>query len=206
MIDPAVLIAFAGTCFLIEATPGPNMGYLAILSISNGRKAGFSATAGIALGLLIVGLTAAFGLATIISNSPFLYQTLRWAGVLYMLYLAWEGWRGEEETSAGSTRNTHRSVYFKRGLIVNLLNPKAAVFYVAILPSFISADTSILPQATALTVLYVVIATFIHASVVVLASTLRPFLENPRYNMIARRVLSALLALVAIWFAIDTAG
>lgn len=198
-------MTFAATCFIIESTPGPNMGYLAILSLSNGRRAGFAATIGIALGLLIVGLAAAIGLAALISNSPFLYQILRWGGVGYMLYMAWEGWRGEEETSAGSTKNKTGSIFFKRGLIVNLLNPKAAVFYVAILPSFVTINAPILMQTIILTIIFVSIATFIHLSVVILAGTLRPYLENPRYNMIARRVLSVLLALVALWFAYDTA-
>ena len=198
-------MAFAATCFIIETTPGPNMGYLAILSLSNGRRAGFAATIGIALGLLIVGLAAAMGVAALISGSPFLYQFLRWGGVVYMLYLAWEGWRGEKETSASSTENKTDSVFFKRGLIVNLLNPKAAVFYVAILPSFVMINAPILTQTLILTVIFVTIATFIHASVVILAGSLRPYLENPRYNMMARRILSVLLALVALWFAYDTA-
>ena len=131
---------------------------------------------------------------------------LRWSGVIYMLYLAWDGWRGEKETSATTTKENHNHKFFKRGLIVNLLNPKAAVFYVAILPTFIDINAAISPQAITLTIIYVTIATLIHAGVVTAAGTLRPLLENPRYNMIARRILSALLALVAIWFAIDTAG
>ena len=181
------------------------MGYLAIISLSNGKRAGYAATIGIALGLMIVGIAAAMGLAAIISNSNYLYQLLRWGGVLYMLYLAWEGWKGEKETSAGSTKTNNPSKFFKRGLIVNLLNPKAAVFYVAILPSFINPNSEILPQALSLTVIYVTIASIIHATVVTLANALRPYLENPQYDMMVRRSLSILLGCVAIWFAIDTA-
>ncbi|MGH1457173.1 MAG: LysE family translocator [Alphaproteobacteria bacterium] len=205
MLTFSTILAFMGTCAIIESTPGPNMGYLAILSLSNGRRAGFAATIGIALGLLIVGLAAALGIAAIISSSPVLYQSLRWGGVGYMLYLAWEGWRGEEETSASATKTDTHAKFFKRGLIVNLLNPKAAVFYVAILPSFVEVSTAILPQTIILTLIFVAIATTIHGLVVMLAGSLRPYLENPRYNMIARRVLSILLALVAIWFGFDTA-
>ena len=77
------------------------MAYLAVLSATMGRRAGFAATAGVAFGLLIVGLGAALGLAAVISNSRWLYEALRWGGALYLLWLAWEGWRGEEETSPG---------------------------------------------------------------------------------------------------------
>lgn len=205
MILFTTLLAFCITCAIIELTPGPNMGYLAIISLSNGKRAGYAATVGIALGLMIVGIAAAMGLAAIISNSDYLYQLLRWGGVFYMLYLAWEGWKGEKETSTGSTKTNNPSKFFKRGLIVNLLNPKAAVFYVAILPSFINPNSEILLQALILTVIYVTIASIIHSTVVTLANALRPYLENPQYDMMVRRSLSILLGCVAIWFAIDTA-
>ena len=70
-------LSFLLTCLIIEATPGPNMAYLAVLSATHGRKAGFAATAGIALGLLLVGIAAAFGVASLISNSSLAYQILR---------------------------------------------------------------------------------------------------------------------------------
>ena len=83
------LLAFAATCLVIELAPGPNMAYLAVLSASKGRRAGFAATLGIALGLLIVGLAAALGLTAIIANSRWVYEALRWGGVFYLLWLAW---------------------------------------------------------------------------------------------------------------------
>ena len=78
------------------------MAYLAVLSASKGRRAGFAATLGVALGLLIVGLAAALGLTAIIANSRWVYEALRWGGVFYLLWLAWEGWRRQEKTSPGN--------------------------------------------------------------------------------------------------------
>jgi threonine/homoserine/homoserine lactone efflux protein len=130
-IPLATIGAFAATCLVIELTPGPNMAYLAVLSASYGRRAGFAATLGIALGLLIVGIGASLGLAAAISNSSLLYGLLRWGGVAYMMWLAWDGWRGAGEQTAvvpGAGQDAH---LIWRGLITNLLNPKAAVFYVA---------------------------------------------------------------------------
>ena len=204
MISLAALIGFVLTSLIIESTPGPNMGYLAILSISKGKRAGYAAVAGIALGLLIVGLAAALGLAAIISNSPFLYQALRIGGVVYMLYLAWEGWRGEAAEDFDAKVRRRDGVYFRRGLIVNLLNPKAAVFYIAVLPSFIDMNEVVLQQAVILTFMFVAVASFIHMFIVTLAGSMRPFLENPRYEMIIRRTLALLLAVVAFWFGYKT--
>lgn len=159
----AVYLSFMMTCLIIESTPGPNMAYLAVLSASNGRKAGFAATLGIALGLLVIGVAAALGVATLISNSPLAYQLLRWGGVGYLLWLAWDGWKQEPETSPEKTNTSlQHTKFFKRGLIVNLLNPKAAVFYVAILPGFISTPTAAVSQAVTLTITYVILATTMH--------------------------------------------
>ena len=196
------LLSFTLASFLIELTPGPNMTYLALVAASDGRRVGFATVAGVAIGLGVVGLVAAFGVAEIIQASTLLYETLRWAGVLFLLYLAWEGWTSGTDVVA--TGQAHGR-YFRRGLMTNLLNPKAAVFYVAVLPTFIDAAKPLLPQTLALTAVYVAVATAVHAAIVLLAGTLEPFLNDPRRERIARRVLSALLAAVAIWFGWSTA-
>lgn len=190
---------------MIELTPGPNMAYLAVLSASVGRRAGFAATAGVALGLLIVGLGAALGLAAVIANSRWLYEMLRWGGALYLLWLAWEGWRGEAETSPGKAAAAPRdSRYFLRGLVTNLLNPKAGVFYVAILPTFVDDGRPLLGQTVTLSVVYVAVATLVHGTIVLLADAARPWLEDERRSAIVRRVLSLLLVGIALWLLVTT--
>ena len=205
-MSAATYFSFLLTCFVIELTPGPNMAYLAVLSASDGRKAGFSATLGIALGLLIIGVAAALGVAALIQSSTLAYQTLRWAGIGYLLYLAWDGWREEPENSPAQPPEKHKELkFFRRGLIVNLLNPKAAVFYIAILPGFIVAGVGVTTQALLLTLSYVSIATAIHSIIVLLAGTARVFLEDKKKRLIVRRILSITLTLIALWFAWETA-
>jgi threonine/homoserine/homoserine lactone efflux protein len=197
------LVSFALTSLIIELTPGPNMTYLALVSAQDGRRAGFTTLAGVALGLAIIGVVAAFGVAELVQSSRLLYEGLRWAGVAFLLYLAWEGWTGGTDVVASDSQSRGR--YFMRGLVTNLLNPKAAVFYVAVLPTFIQASRAVLPQTLSLTAIYVLVATIVHAGIVVLAGTLEPFLNDPRRETIARRLPSALLACVAIWFGWSTA-
>ena len=200
------LSAFALTCLVIELTPGPNMAYLAVLSAAQGRRAGFAAVLGIGLGLLIVGLGAALGLAALISNSRFLYEVLRLAGVAYLLWLAWDGWQDANQTSTIRTQDKDAdNAYFQRGLITNLLNPKAALFYVAVLPTFVDQANPVLSQTVILSVVYVAVATIIHATIVVLTGAARPFLENETRRRTVRRILSLALAGIAVWFAISTA-
>jgi threonine/homoserine/homoserine lactone efflux protein len=205
---PPSLLAFALTCAIIEITPGPNMAYLAALSLSRGWRVGGAAVAGVALGLAIYGLVAALGLAAVIERSRLLYEALRWAGVAYLGWLAWEAWSCEQET-APDTAAGHdgelRSAFW-RGLITNLLNPKAAIFYVAMVPTFVSADTDrVVAQTLLLSGLFVLIASSIHLTIVLLASRLHGLLADPARLRVVRRFLALVLAGIAIWFAVSTA-
>jgi threonine/homoserine/homoserine lactone efflux protein len=200
-LAPDAIAAFALTSAVIELTPGPNMAYLAIVAASEGRRPGYAAVAGVAIGLGVVGIAAALGLAAAINASPLLYQTLRWGGVGYLLWLAWDGWRGADERVEHAPLGSSLSRYFRRGLITNLLNPKAAVFYVAVLPGFVDPGGAVQLETIALSMIYVFVATAIHAGIVTLAGFARAFLEDPYRSMIARRILSLALAGIAIWFA-----
>jgi threonine/homoserine/homoserine lactone efflux protein len=77
----------------IELTPGPNMAYLATLALARGRTAGLFATIGVALGLSVHAAVTSFGAGELLLLYPWLYEILRWIGVTYLLFLAWEGWQ-----------------------------------------------------------------------------------------------------------------
>ena len=85
-----MIAAYIIACIAIELTPGPNMAWLAILSMTSGRRAGMLAVAGVATGLVTIGLAAALGAAGLITSSPLAWQVLRWTGVAYLLYLAFD--------------------------------------------------------------------------------------------------------------------
>jgi threonine/homoserine/homoserine lactone efflux protein len=199
------LLSFALTCLVIELTPGPNMGYLAVLSASEGRRAGLAATLGIGLGLLILSTAAALGLSAVISQSPMIYNAMRWGGVFFLFWLAWEAWVSASETSpAVATGADHDLKYFTRGLMTNVLNPKAGLFYVAVLPTFIDASRPVVAQTLSLSVLSVAIATCVHTAIVGLAGAARPWLEEGERSKIVRRAMALLLAVIAIWLLFAT--
>ena len=199
------LLGFAFTCLVIELTPGPNMGYLAVLSATAGRRAGFAATLGIALGLLVIGVGAAFGLSALLASSRWLYETWRWCGVLYLLWLAWEGWRGDKETSAGDAKVIESdTTYFTRGLVTNLLNPKAGLFYLAVLPTFFNDADPVTAQAVLLSFVYVAIATSVHSVIVLAADAAEPWLNDPERSKTVRRIMSAALVAIALWLLFST--
>jgi threonine/homoserine/homoserine lactone efflux protein len=201
------LAAFALAVLVIEVTPGPNMGYLAVLSLARGWRAGIAAVIGVALGHAVYGVAAALGAAAIIENSKLLYEILRWAGVAYMLWLAWEAWSTEAETSPDLTMDHqgHARMAFQRGLITNLLNPKAAVFFITVVPAFVRPDGSVVTQTLVLSGIFVAVATAVHTTIVLLASRMQFIVADPARRRPVRRALALVLAAIAVWFAISSA-
>ncbi|RUO99991.1 LysE family translocator [Hyphomicrobium sp.] len=200
-----VPLAFLWVSFIIELTPGPNMTYLAVLSLVDGRRAGFAMVAGIASGLLVIGILAAFGIAAFVAESKFLFTLLRWFGVLYMVWLAYDIWSGGEPSVHHDGQSQSIRTYFGRGFITNVLNPKAAVFYVAVLPEFVDPSRNLLQQTLALSIAYAGVATLVHATIVMLASTMRPSLQDANRMRITRRILAVSLLFVAAWLLWSTA-
>ncbi len=187
------------TSLLIELTPGPNMAWLAAVALSKGRRPALMAVAGVALGLLILGCVAALGLGAIVAATPWLYQTIRAFGFLYLLWLAWDTWRPPRE----STDEDFGS--FRDGLVANLLNPKAGLFYIAILPAFVDPTRGFpLAQTFLLVVLYVGVATAVHGTIVLFAARARDALAARQGVQHVRRLLAVGLVAVALWFLWNT--
>ena len=198
----STVLEFGLTSLLIELTPGPNMTYLALIAARAGRRAGYSATAGVAVGLAAVGLAASLGLAEVISSTPFLYSIFRWAGVAYISYLAWEAWRDTNREIDISVASNGR--FFARGLITNLLNPKAAIFYITVLPSFLDVSLPLGAQAVVLSAVYVLVATSIHLAIVTGAGSLQSVMINRRVRKYSGRLFAIALMGVAVWVFLTT--
>lgn len=201
-MNATTLAEFALLSAVIEVTPGPNMTYLAVIAATEGRRRGYAAVFGVCLGLAVIGLAAAFGLATVISGNRAVYQALKWAGAAYLLWLAWDGWRGADAAVQHAKAGSSVARFFRRGLITNLLNPKAALFYVSVLPGFVDVSGAVQSQTLVLTGIYVMIATLVHAGIVTAAGAARRLLEEPMRQKLMRRGLGVVLVGVAVWFAL----
>jgi threonine/homoserine/homoserine lactone efflux protein len=201
----ALYVPFLITTLLIELTPGPNMAWLALTSANKGRKSGFAAVAGIALGLATLGAVSAAGLSELATRSPVVFNLLRYAGVLYLLWLAWATWVGEGEPSEASEDHKQLVAWFRHGLFLNLLNPKAAVFFITVLPAYIEPSAGVSSQTVLLSSSYVGIATAIHLLIVLLAGTAHNWLLQGRRKKITQRIFALMIAAIAIWFLITTA-
>jgi len=201
-VDPGVIGLFLLAVTLIELTPGPNMSWLAVLAATRGRGAGLAAVAGVTAGLAVYMLAAAFGVGAIFVREPALYQALRWAGVAYLVWLAIEAW-----TSAGAVPSgvAAPSADFGRaalrGFAANVLNPKAAVFYVTLLPTFIRPDhAGPVTQALVLGAAHLAVALAVHTGIVLAAARASAFAASRR----AGRVGAIAIGLVAVWMLWET--
>jgi threonine/homoserine/homoserine lactone efflux protein len=196
-------IAFAWTAFLIELTPGPNMTYLALLSARRGIAVAAAAVAGVAAGLLVIGCAAALGFGEIVARTRWLYELIRWAGVCYLMYLAWDAWRGDGSAAQQPLEEAAKDA-FRDGLVTNLLNPKAAAFYLSVLPAFTDPARAYAGQALPLVLTYVAIATLVHLAIIAAAGQAAAVLVRPEFRRNAGRAMALALAAVAVWLAVAT--
>ncbi|WP_029040284.1 LysE family translocator [Cucumibacter marinus] len=205
MTDPTLILAFALAAFAIELTPGPNMAYLALLSVDRGRLPGLYAVAGVASGLSVLAAIALFGFGALITEYSWIYETLRWAGIGYLLWLALDAYLTSRKPLEETPDVATGFRYFLRGFITNLLNPKALLFYLTVMPSFVAVEARYLAEATVLSIVYVVVATGVHFGVVVLAGTAQPVLSSAQARRRLGIVFALLLVGVAVWVFFGTA-
>lgn len=181
---------------ILEVTPGVNMAWLAGLSLTKGRGAGLAATAGIAIGLTLNAMLAGAGLAELVQTHPEYQSGLRYAGAVLMLVLAWRTWVDRStEPAPNDGRNG-----FLAGLLLNTINPKAFVFFLVIVPPFLSGGPLQLRQAFALGLTSVVLATAVHLAIVFSAGRAHAWLVDSQRTRTVRQVMAVVMVGVAVWF------
>src|ERR1700694_1843496 len=157
----ASLLGFALVSLGLVLTPGPNMIYLISRSITQGPAAGIVSLGGVALGFVFYMLCAAFGITALLLAVPYAYDALRLSGAAYLLWLAWQALKpnGRSPFQVKKLAIDGPRKLFAMGFVTNLLNPKIAMLYLALLPQFIDpAQASVLTQSLALGFTQIVIS------------------------------------------------
>jgi threonine/homoserine/homoserine lactone efflux protein len=189
-------------------TPGPNMMYLVSRSICQGRRAGLVSLGGVGLGFLVYMLAAAFGITALLFAVPLAYDGLRLAGAAYLLYLAWgalkPGGRSPFQVRDLPVDSNRR--LFAMGFLTNLLNPKAAMLYLSLLPQFIDpARGNVLTQSLALGCLQIIISLSLNALIASAAGTIATFLgSRPAWMVVQRYVMGTALAGLGLRMAFES--
>lgn len=201
------LLAFALVSLGMVLTPGPNMIYLVSRSITQGRGAGIVSLGGVALGFVFYMLCAAFGITALLLAVPFAYDALRLAGAGYLLYLAWQAMKpgGRSPFQVRQLAVDSPRKLFLMGFVTNLLNPKIAMLYLALLPQFIDpAAGSVLTQSLMLGTIQIVISVSINAMIALAAGSIALFLATrPSWALLQRYLMGTVLAGLAVRMAVE---
>ncbi|HWD69933.1 MAG TPA: LysE family translocator [Solirubrobacteraceae bacterium] len=205
IISSAAAAGMAATALGMVLTPGPNMMYLVSRSISQGRMAGLVSLTGTATGFVVYMVMANLGLATVFVLVPALYICFKATGAVYIAYLAYgalrPGGAGLFEPRALERDSNWR--LYRMGLITNLLNPKAAILYLALIPEFIQpAAGHVIAQGFALGGIQMSVSLTVNTLLILAAGSIATFLAaRPQWTRLQRRVTGALLGAIVVMLA-----
>ncbi|MFE5706581.1 LysE family translocator [Rhodococcus koreensis] len=210
MIDSVAVFGVAAIALGMVLTPGPNMLYLVSRSITQGRAAGLVSLAGVALGFLCYLAAAALGISAVFSAVPQAYTALKLAGACYLGWLAWQALRPGGSAPFAPSRVLPRDSsarLFLMGLTTNLLNPKIAVMYLALIPQFVHPGAGpVWLQSLLLGSVQIVVALTVNALIVCVAGTVATFLSGrPVWLRAQKFVMGSVLGGLAIHLALDRA-
>ena len=136
-------LAFLVTSLIVVASPGTGVLYTLAVALTRGSRASIAAAFGCTLGILPAMLAAMLGLAAVLHTSALAFAALKWCGVFYLLYMAWQALRERGALAVDARQDSRSGVrVIVTGFLINILNPKLSIFFLAFLPQFIGGDES----------------------------------------------------------------
>jgi threonine/homoserine/homoserine lactone efflux protein len=201
MIPIEAVIPFVIASALLSIAPGPDNIFVLTQSAIYGKKSGVLVTLGLCTGLIVHTTAVALGMAVIFQNSSLAFTLLKAVGAGYLLYLAWQAFSASVEKLQGSTLPLRsNAVLYRRGIIMNITNPKVSIFFLAFLPQFASADNGELaPQIFLLGALFIGVALVVFSLIAVLAGSLGDWLNSsPKAQLYLNRTAGIVLAALAV--------
>ena len=205
MVSCDNLLLFVAASVLLALTPGPNMLYLISRTLAQGRVAGILSLLGTTSGLVVHVVAAALGLSAILISLPLAYDALRWAGAVYLLWLAWDAVRASADRPGGPGLEAPKlaqpapSTLFRTGMLTSILNPKVALFYLALFPQFVDVGRGgVLAQSLTLGAVQVLIGAACDGLFVLAAARMAGWLRRrPVWAAAQRWLLASVFAGIA---------
>ena len=201
MIPLETWLLFVAASIALAVTPGPNLVYLVARTVAQGRRAGLVSLAGTTSGFVCHVLAAAFGLSAILAAVPYPYDAVRYAGAAYLAWLAWTTWRDAKPLPrAAATPPSRPGAMFRAGLATSLLNPKVALFQLALFPQFVDPSRgSVLAQSLVLGATQLAIVAGSDTLCVLAAAQLkRAFSGATRWAVWSKRILAGVFGGLAL--------
>jgi threonine/homoserine/homoserine lactone efflux protein len=193
--DSSHLALFLSTAVVLLIIPGPSVLYIVSQSVAHGRRAGLTAVGGVHVGSGVHVLAATVGLSALLVSSAAAFSAVKLVGAAYLLFLGIQrllGRDGGEPRSLGGERDLRR--VFRQGVVVNVLNPKTALFFVAFLPQFIDPGRAAAPQIALLGLIWILLGLLSDGLYAVLSGTVGSALRRrPGFGRAQRMVTGLVL-------------
>ena len=179
IVELEALITFFIISLMLGLAPGPDILYVFNQSVAKGGKTGILITLGLCTGLVIHTLAVAFGLAVMVRQTPLALTLIQYLGAGYLLYLAWQLWQESVTIGTNNMQSQLNSwAYYRRGVLMNLSNPKVLLFFLAFLPQFVSQNqTSVAVPLISLGLTFILVALLVFISVSLLAHSISNWLK-----------------------------
>ncbi|TQF74204.1 LysE family translocator [Rhodococcus spelaei] len=207
MMSGVAVLGVSAVALGMVLTPGPNMMYLVSRSVTQGRRAGLISLGGVAAGFLCYLIAATVGLSAVFVAVPQAYLGVKLAGACYLVWLAWRAVRpgGRSVFAPRSLPVDSASRLFAMGLLTNLLNPKIAIMYLALIPQFVDPVAGrVWLQSLGLGGVQIAVALTVNAAIVVAAGSISGLLaRRPRWLRMQRYLTGSVLGGLAVRLAAD---
>jgi len=175
------LLSFVLATSILAISPGPDNIFVLTQSIVNGRNFGLATVIGLISGCLVHTTLLAFGVSAIISASEYLYTVIKIFGSIYLLYLAFQVYKTDASILLSEEITPKKTIrqLFKQGFLMNVLNPKVSVFFLAFFPGFLFSDSlSMISQFYILGFIFMFVSFFIFSAIAILAGTISKSIRN----------------------------
>ncbi len=198
-------LSFTIAAAVLAVAPGPDNLFVLLQSAMYGARAGVFVTLGLCVGVFIQTLLAAFGVAAVVAASPTLLMIIQFAGAAYLLYLAWGAWNAPVGDKSGeSSKKYPRLTNFqlwRRGILMNITNPKVLIFFLAFFPQFIikgSTESQVMVQMLIMGITFLVCTLVVFGAIAWCAGTLADRLRSPKVQTILNKVSAVIFTVLAI--------
>ena len=198
----SLYLAFIAAAGLLIAIPGPNILLIVSNSLSQGKRLGFYTVLGTSTAMVIQLMVAVTGLTAAMGFLSSGFEWFRWLGVAYLLYLGWRHWMGQADNSAPSSAAARVKLGFWQGFLVSLTNPKTMLFFAAFFPQFADSSLPMTRQLIILAVSFWCMAMVIDSGYMLVASRMKPLLENPKSAKLTGRVSGSFVIAAALGLAL----
>ena len=191
------IITFITASIVLSLVPGPDNLFVMSNSALKGWRIGLYTTLGLCTGLIGHTILVAIGVSVIFQTSAIAFNGLKIVGAFYLVYLAWLSIQNKELNLGGASKNSSNRSYYLTGVVMNLTNPKVAIFFLVFLPQFVNSSNNVTTQIFLLGLLFIFSALFIFTSIAYLSSFLERVLKksktiNKNLNLLAALIYIAL--------------